>query len=309
MNASAIDPRGLALALGGEMAGQNRIVAPGPGHSREDRSLSILLDPNAPDGFLVKSFADDNPIECRDHVRSRAGLSRWQPRGGTLARPAPAPGVRPLVEPGPDEESRKRRASQLWEQGRDPRETVVQTYLASRGLDLPNDVAVQVLRFHPACPWRNDVGDLVKVPAMIAAMRSIRQNELTGVHRTALSPQGAKIGRKMLGMASGAAIKLDHDDSVTMGLTIGEGVETTLAARQLGFRPAWALGSVGAIGAFAVLPGIDALTLLRESDKTGANERAVNECGTRWHDAGRQVILVSPKIGGDLNDALQGVRR
>ena len=52
----------------------------------------------------------------------------------------------------------------------------------------------------------------------------------------------------MYGEANGAAIKLDADEMVTMGLTIGEGIETVLSARQLGFRPAWALGSVSRSG-------------------------------------------------------------
>ena len=33
---------------------------------------------------------------------------------------------------------------------------------------------------------------------------------------------------------------------------VGEGVETTLSARQLGLRPAWAMGGLGAIGRLPV---------------------------------------------------------
>src|SRR5262249_10714225 len=49
----------LARALGGEIRG-NQILAPGPGHSAVDRSLAIRLDPAAPDGFFVHSFANDD---------------------------------------------------------------------------------------------------------------------------------------------------------------------------------------------------------------------------------------------------------
>ena len=72
---------------------------------------------------------------------------------------------------------------------------------------------------------------------MVAAMRSIEGDTITAVHRTRLSPTGEKLGRRMLGIAAGAAVKIDADDTVTMGLAIGEGIETVLAARQLGFRP------------------------------------------------------------------------
>ena len=54
-----LDPRAVARALGGSVSGRN-VVAPGPGHSRTDRSLSIKIDPAAPDGFIVHSFAGDS---------------------------------------------------------------------------------------------------------------------------------------------------------------------------------------------------------------------------------------------------------
>jgi hypothetical protein len=68
-----------ARALGGEASG-NSVMAPGPGHSPHDRSLSVTLDANAPGGFLVHSFAGDDPIACKDHVRARLGLPAFQPQ-------------------------------------------------------------------------------------------------------------------------------------------------------------------------------------------------------------------------------------
>ena len=81
-----LDPDTLARALGGERHGY-RITAPGPGHSPKDRSLSVLVDPSASDGFVVYSFSGDDPIRCKDHVRSKLGLPQWQPNGG--GRPDP----------------------------------------------------------------------------------------------------------------------------------------------------------------------------------------------------------------------------
>jgi hypothetical protein len=51
MGNAVLDPRAVARALVGEVAGHNTVLAPGPGHSARDRSLSIKLDPTAPDGF------------------------------------------------------------------------------------------------------------------------------------------------------------------------------------------------------------------------------------------------------------------
>src|SRR5438132_973991 len=68
-----MDAARLAISLGGELAGRDRILCPGPGHSPHDRSLSVRLDPAAPEGFLVHSFAADDWRECRDHVRHSLG--------------------------------------------------------------------------------------------------------------------------------------------------------------------------------------------------------------------------------------------
>ena len=73
-----ISPQQLAAALGGEARG-NKISAPGPGHSVEDRSLSILIDPSAPDGFVVYSHAGEDALPIKDYVRERAGLGKWEP--------------------------------------------------------------------------------------------------------------------------------------------------------------------------------------------------------------------------------------
>jgi hypothetical protein len=77
----ALDPHAVARALGGNVSGCD-VVAPGPGHSRADRSLSVKLDPSAPDGFIVHSYAGDSVGECREHVRAALGLDPRQRRSG-----------------------------------------------------------------------------------------------------------------------------------------------------------------------------------------------------------------------------------
>ena len=70
---SALTLPNIAKALGGDVRG-GQVLAPGPGHSEHDRSLSIKLDKDAPEGFLVNSFSGDDPIICRDYVRNKLGL-------------------------------------------------------------------------------------------------------------------------------------------------------------------------------------------------------------------------------------------
>jgi RecA-family ATPase len=82
---SNLDLRSIAHALGGEISSGN-VLAPGPGHSAADRSMSVKLDANAPDGFLVHSFAGDDPIQCKDYVRHKLGQPPFKPNGNPRPR-------------------------------------------------------------------------------------------------------------------------------------------------------------------------------------------------------------------------------
>lgn len=180
----------------------------------------------------------------------------------------------------------------LWNAATDPRGTPTERYLNTRGLDL--DVGGEVLR------WHGGIG------AMLALFRDIRTDEPRAVSRTFLDANARKIERRFFGPVGGCAIKLDPDDVVLGSLHIGEGVETCMAARQLGFRPSWALGSSGAVATFPVLSGVETLLLLREHDD--ANARAATACGTLWFHAGRKVFDVRPDVGKDINDEVMMMR-
>ena len=69
------------------------------------------------------------------------------------------------------------------------------------------------------------------------------------------------------------------------GLCIGEGVETCLAARQMGMWPVWTAVSTGGIEKFPILPGVDGLHIFKENDPNGASSKAVNACARRWYEA------------------------
>ena len=265
---------------------------------------------------MVNCFAGDDPIACRDYVRQRLGLPEWEPpKDDRQKRKIPTPKVaasdRMWIEqkanerlPMTEDEIRNRDlAVQIWNEARDPRGTLAETYLRQhRALDLPDDLAGRVLRFHPRCLRRNEnTGRYDPLPTLVVPFRSIDTDDITAIHRVFLNPDGSKIDRQMLGPRRRAAIKLYDDDKGT--LCVGEGIETGLAARQLGLEGSvWALGSAGAITFFPVVPGFTALTLLTEKDKT--NAEAIRICGTRWKRAGRKVRTARSTVGSDLNDAL-----
>jgi putative DNA primase/helicase len=277
----SLDLRTLARALrGGVAAGQ--VLAPGPGHSPKDRSLSVRLSATAPDGFLAFSHSGDDWREVRDYVRERFGL-----RYDRQQRPP-----RPIAPPGDDD--RIGAALAVWREAHSPQGTIAELYLSRRTLTLDDGRPQTVLRWHPG------------FGAMVALFRNVRTDEPQAVSRTFLDYKGRKFARKFLGPVGGAAIKMDPDDEVLGGLHIGEGLETCMAARQLGLRPTWALGSAGAVAAFPVLSGIETLTILAEHDEASA--RAVQACADRWLAAGRDVIVNEPIGGKDLNDSIRGDR-
>lgn len=69
----------------------------------------------------------------------------------------------------------------------------------------------------------------------------------------------------------------------------------------------WVLGSAPAITAFPVLAGVEAITVLGETDDGGANHRAAQGCAARWIEAGREALIVVPQVGVDLNDVWREV--
>lgn len=199
-----------------------------------------------------------------------------------------------MKEDGPTEQDRIAWAMSIWRATAPLPGTAAGRYLFSRGIHLGKEDLSHVLRFHPALKYGE-----TRTPAMVALMRDVRTDEPCGAHRTFLTPDGRKLDRRMLGRSRGAAVKLDADAEVSVGLHIGEGIETVLSARQLGYRPAWAMGSADAIANLPVLFGVEALTVFAENDDASA--RAAEAACERWERAGREAWMVEPPAG-DFND-------
>lgn len=276
-------PQEAARILGGRAYG-NRVQCPGPGHGADDMSLTILFSQT---GFAVHSFSSsDDWKECKDYVRTRLGLADdWKPDPTKIA----------AVKQSDDHFGF---AMHIWRQCQPIAGTIVQRYLESRSIILPDCTSIG---YHPSLKY-NDTTHA----AMVCLYRDIHTNEPRGIHRTFLSDQAVKIDRKMLGSAYGAAIKLDDNETVTTGLCVGEGVETCLSARQMGYAPTWALMSSRGVSDFPVLSGIDAITFLGERDKNRANEIACKAAAKRWIAEKVDAYIYFPVAGKDMNDAIRG---
>jgi hypothetical protein len=196
----------------------------------------------------------------------------------------------------------------IWNEAGDLRGTPGLVYLQGRGIDvsaLP-DVG-HALRWHPHCPWADS-----RHGAIVALYTDAASGEPRAVHRTAVTPSGEKVGRMALGPKNGCVIRLWADDEVSRSLVAGEGIETVLAAatrithRGGLLRPAWATGDANGLATLAVLPGVEALTILVDNDESGTGQRAAVTCSARWTAAGREVTRLIPRIpGDDFNNVVQ----
>jgi hypothetical protein len=190
-----------------------------------------------------------------------------------------------------DDTVRIKAALHVWRQA-DELRGIAKTYLRrDRQLDYIEDLS-HCLRWHE------------RLGALIALFRDIRTDEPLAVSRIFLDAEGHLKERLFLGPVKGCAVKIDPDENVTMGLHICEGIESAIAARELGLSPVWAAGSVGAVAKFPVLGGIECLTILAEEK----DRKETQECFERWRDAGREVIVLHSKNGGDANDALRTIK-
>lgn len=302
---ACLDPRRMAELLRGDFVGRDNLLVPGPGHSSKDRSLSIRLVPTAPGGFLVHSFAGDDPMVCKEHVRQSLGLQRtgagtWRPRRKPRTKALrKASRGRLSAASGADARDRLSLARSLWRRSTPIEGTPAEKYLRGRRC---NGALPATLRF--LAPRKRE-----HHPAMIAAFcipdepepgrLEIRDEQITGVHLTLIASDGnAKAGtgrdKFMIGSSSGSPIVLAPPNDL-LALAICEGIEDALSLHQVTCQGAWAAGSAGRLPALAdVVPKyIDCVTIIADADDVGLKnaKRLASELNTR----GLYVEVKSPE--------------
>lgn len=218
-------------------------------------------------------------------------------------------GPRGPIDAGKDEKAARTRelSARLWNAALPVAGTLAERYLTkTRRLDislLPDINAV--LRFHPACPFGGDS----RHPCLIALFRDVVTDEPAGIHRIALTADAQKVDRMMLGSWSAPrAIKLWPAGRT---LAVGEGIETTLAAstrywiRNAPLHPAWAMGSKSNLESLPLLASVEQLVVLSDNDASDQGQAAARACALTWQQAGREVVLLTPKqVDSDFNDLI-----
>ena len=192
-------------------------------------------------------------------------------------------------------------ALNLWRDAQPAVGTVVERYLAARGITLRDDMPLRFLPNH----LDRDGGK--RWPVMLALMVD-HDGTPQAIHRTFIAPDGkgkAPIAtpRKTLGMVAGAAVRLAL---VTDRLVIGEGIETSISAGLMMGAPAWAAISAPNLEFKLKLP-----TSIKEivvaADHDGPGLKAARAALARWRAEGRTVKIARPQTPGqDFNDLWRG---
>lgn len=144
-------------------------------------------------------------------------------------------------------------------------------------------------------------------PALVALLTDAVTTKPMSLHRTWIQADGKKADldppRLLLGghIKAGTVCRLWPDDEVTMGLGIGEGIETALSLAH-SYTPVWAAIDAGNLSQLPYLHGIESLLIARDRDPAG--ERAALTCAARW-DAAGATAFVTKQAQNDINDAIQ----
>lgn len=262
------DLRDIVREHGGSIyAGGRAATVPGPGHSRNDRSLSLRV---SDDGRIVfHSFAND---PARDVMRY-LGLDPSAGKEATSEDRARARRAR-------DEERRRKIESDrafcadVWAGTLPLSGSAAEAYLWSRGLILDDCPDV---RFHPAAPrgLPRPQGDPRGAlppphPAMVAIVRTPSDTPV-GLHVTFVLADGTgkafgQRSRLMFGQISGNAVHLTPGGSE---LAVGEGIETCLAYRARTGMRTWAALSTAQLHNFSMPPRLRRLVIAADGDKGG----------------------------------------
>lgn len=221
--------------------------------------------------------------------------------------------ARPPARPEPKRDTRPT-AQAIWREATSPRNTIVEEYFRLRGLELTDDLCGRVIRI------RQRVMLMRKgATAMIALIRNIHTDEPQGTECTVLNGDGSKgfvlnkdgeeVSRVVYGQKKYGAIKISHDEDVTLALGVAEGFETALSMHLLaefGATPVWALLDASNLENFPVLPGLECLFIGVDNDKSGRGDEVSERLKQRYLKAGVEVVTIRPRtLGHDINDVVK----
>lgn len=237
----------------------------------------------------------------RERKCNTAEALRWIEGIGEYVAP-----VRPVHNDPQHASSLRDAAMRIWQETREARGTLVEKYLINRRMG--HGITCEDIRFHARCPFgKDDAGQQRYLPAMVALVRNPGDRAPVGIHRTALTPDGRKIDRKMLGPCHGGVVMLSSHEADT-DIGVCEGIETGLAVIKLFKAPVWAALSAGSLAAIPALGGVRRLNIYADNDSAGLE--AAQKMARAWIRGGLEVKIEAPtKDGWDFADTLEAYER
>lgn len=173
------------------------------------------------------------------------------------------------------------------------------------------------IRFHPSLEYFDEGKVTHTGPAMVAMLTDIN-GRTCGLHRTWLTNEGEKAAvsspRRLTAAVSthpinGSAVKLD--EAVGPVLSVGEGIESSLAARAIAGFPTWSSVNKTLMAKLVIPDHVQFVIVWADRDNSGAGQSAAGELVQRIRAMGKKAVVVIPPFavpeGGksvDWNDVV-----
>jgi putative DNA primase/helicase len=262
----------IANALGGKRSGR-QYACRCPAH--EDHSPSLIVF-DGHSSVQVRCMAGCHNDEVIAALRKR-GI--WQSGGRPIEPLAHEPSSQSVMDDVPLlPQTHRELGLDIFSRGDDMRGTLAHRYLDSRNIPIPKR-SFNFMRYVPWCPRGR-----LRVPALVALMRTVEDDAPAAIQRVMLDAEGRKLCAMMLGPSGRAVMKLGAERPPMARLYVCEGLETGLALLGAGYRPVWALGSAGAMARFPKIE-VEELVICADNDTAGLD--AAKACRKRY---GRATI-------------------
>ncbi len=264
-------------------------LAPCPGHSKHDRSMTIR-DKDGGTDVLINTFGGTDWRDARAQLVAMGYLGGDKPRAdASLSRTTTTADIEEEAQ------RRSRQAVAIWREAASFAGTPADAYLGGRAIFARSDR----LRFHPAAPVNPYSSRSETCPAMVALVEG--ESGPIGCHITYLDGE-AKRMRKMAGRMKGGAVRLMAVRDV---LAVGEGIETSFSLSELYRVPAWATLSAEGMAAVELPAGLKRLMIGFDRDPSKVKDgreiglaglKAAKRLAERARAAGVAVMLCPPPI-------------
>ncbi len=210
-----------------------------------------------------------------------------------------------------DDTGRIRRALAIWRNTERGASSIVERYLASRGIVLQS--WPPSLRFHPRCPRPGDDAGAIcffRCPQCSSSSSHVERGQVA-VHCTYLRPDDSgkaeiQKSKSMFGPVAGGAVRFGTPRA-GQWLAVAEGIETSLSVATACAMPAWAALSADGIKNLVLPRDATHIVVCADHDDSGTGERAAHDAAARWLAEGRRVrIAVPSELSTDFNNVLTG---